>query len=64
MFKWFWTIFSLGALYFHSETKIEPDLRLSCCIFVDPLSHDAKRKYGLLEIEEHENKYCDINASS
>ena len=51
-------------LYFHSETKIEPDLRLiSCCIFVHPLSHDAKRKYGLLEIEEHENEYCDIASS-
>ena len=47
-------------LYFHSETNIENDLRLGCCIFVDPLSHDAKRKYGLLEIEEHENEYCDI----
>ena len=47
-------------LYFHSETNIENDLRLGCCIFVDPLSHDAKRKYGLLEIEEQENEYCDI----
>ena len=32
------------ALYFHSETKIEPDLRLSCSIFVDPLSQKKNQK--------------------